>query len=178
MKNRVLLIAVVAFCSLAADQITKRAAISQLKPEGWPRRPARVVEVVPGYLALQYTENPGSAFGLLRNVPGSRYILIGVGLLALVLVWSMIRKVEQGRRTADIAFGLVAGGAVGNLIDRVYIGRVVDFVLMHWQFKYKWPHYNVADAVLVAGVILLLFVLSKKPEPAPAATKPRKKKKK
>lgn len=178
MKNRILLIAVVALVALAADQITKRAAISELKPEGWPRRPSPVVEVIPGYLALQYTENPGSAFGLLRNVPGSRYILIGVGILALVLVWSMIRKVQRGQRTADIAFGLVAGGAVGNLVDRVYIGRVVDFVLMHWQFKHKWPHYNVADAVLVAGVILLLLVLGRKPDPEPLPVKPRRKKKK
>ncbi len=243
-----MLIAIVALVSLAADQVTKRAAIWYLKPDGWPKQchprcdkgkcpgkwtcdedtkicqlPTRKCkkhkdcdkgascfvgecvrwcyrcpkplasgespkdircspwrEVIPGYLAFQYAENPGSAFGLLRNVPGSRFILIGIGVLALVLVWSIIRKVDQGQRVADVAFGLVAGGALGNLIDRVYIGRVVDFVLMHvqWHHRWRWPHYNVADAVLVAGVILLLLVLGRKPKETKAPAKPRRKKKK
>ena len=255
MKNRILLIAVVALVSLAADQITKRMAIRHLKPEGWPKQchprcekgnkcPGRWTcdkstkicqlptqkckkhkdcdkgascfagqcvrwchrcpkpladgesplgarcspwaDVIPGYLALQYAENPGSAFGMLRSVPGSRYILIGIGVLALVLVWTIIRKVDRGQKVADVAFGLVAGGAVGNLVDRIYIGRVVDFVLMHvsWHPRWRWPHYNVADALLVAGVILLLLVLGRKPktdkaEPArkPSKGKARRKKK-
>lgn len=160
-KKGILLLAAMSLFWLAADQGTKQWARSTLK--GQP-----TVTVVKGYLDLEYHENPGSAFGLLRNVPGARYILIGVGLVALVLVWSMLRKVQRGRGVADFAFALVVGGALGNLVDRIYIGRVVDFVVMHWHRKYTWPAYNVADAELVAGVILLLLVLGRKPEPAPA----------
>jgi len=93
----------------------------------------------PNYLELEYHENPGSAFGLLRSVPGARYILIVVGVIALILVWTMVRRVERWRTVANLAFALVAGGAIGNLLDRIYLGRVVDFVVMHWQRRFIWP---------------------------------------
>ncbi len=167
MKQRIVLILVVAFLSLGADQLTKQWARKSLKGQDH-------IVLVKGYLDFEYHENPGAAFGMLRKVPHARYILIGVGLLAMVLVFSMIRKVPagKGQRVADVAFSLVAGGAIGNMIDRVYIGRVVDFIIMHWQRKYIWPAYNVADATLVAGVILLILVLGRNPpEPAKAKAK-------
>jgi signal peptidase II len=80
----------------------------------------------------------------------------------------MVRKVERRQGWADVAFGLVLGGAVGNIADRVYLGRVVDFVVMHWQRKAVWPAYNVADAALVVGVAMLILVLGRKPEARPA----------
>jgi signal peptidase II len=162
MRRRIIVIAVAALLAVAADQAAKWWARSSLKG----RDP---IVLVKGYLELEYHENPGSAFGLLRNVPGARYILIGVGVAALVLVGSMVRKVERLHGWADTGFGLVLGGALGNIADRIYLGRVVDFILMHWQRKYTWPAYNVADAVLVAGVALLILVLGRKPEGARAA---------
>ena len=159
MNRRLILIAIVVLVTLALDQGTKQWARAELQG-----RPATTI--VPGYLDFEYHENPGSAFGLLRDVKYARYILIGVGLLALVLVWTMVRQVKTGQRVADISYALVAGGAVGNLIDRVYIGRVVDFILMHFHRKYIWPAYNIADVALVAGVILLVLVLGRKPEAA------------
>ncbi len=164
MKNRIVLILVVALLSLGADQLTKQWARKSL--QGQPH-----IVLIKGYLDLEYHENPGAAFGFMRDVPHARYILLGVGALAMVMVFFMIRKVPagKGQRAADVAFALVAGGAVGNMIDRVYIGRVVDFVIMHWQRKYVWPAYNVADAALVAGVILLILVIGRNPpEEAPA----------
>lgn len=162
-RRRVIVIAVAALLALAADQATKWWARSSLKPRRAP------IVLVEGYLKLEYHENPGSAFGLLRDVPGARYILIGIGVAALVLVGSMVRKVERHHTWADAGFGLVLGGALGNIADRIYLGRVVDFVIMHWQGKYAWPAYNVADAALVAGVALLILVLGRKPEAAKEA---------
>lgn len=164
MKQRLVLILVVLGLSLALDQVTKVWARKTLK--GQP-----AVVLVDGYLDLEYHENPGSAFGLLRNVPGARYILIGVGFLALFVVWRMVRNAERYQRVADVAFGLVAGGALGNVVDRILIGRVSDFVLMHFHRKYVWPAYNVADAALVVGVILLVLVLGRKREQAAPAGK-------
>lgn len=173
MRGRVILIVVVALLSLALDQGTKQWARASLK--GQPH-----IVVVDGYLDLEYHENPGAAFGFLRNVPGARFILLGVGVLAMVMVFFMIRTVplDKGRKAADVAFALVVGGAVGNMIDRVYIGRVVDFVIMHWQRKYVWPAYNVADAALVAGIILLVLVIGRNPPPEPAKKGSKKGKKK
>ncbi len=156
-RRRLILILVVAAISLALDQGAKQWARAALMGEP-------LVQVIPGYLDLEYHENPGAAFGLMRNVPGARYLLLVIGLVALLLVWRMVWHLSQGQRSADVAFALVVGGALGNLVDRVYIGRVVDFVVMHWQRRYIWPAYNVADAALVAGVILLLLVLGRKPE--------------
>ena len=168
-RRRVIVIAVTALLALAADQVAKHWARSSLKG-----RPPIVL--IKGYLELEYHENPGAAFGLLRNVPGARYILLGIGIAALVLVGSMVRKVERHHTWADVGFGLVLGGALGNIADRIYLGRVVDFILMHWQRKYVWPAYNVADAVLVAGVALLILVLGRKPEDAGGKSGKRKKK--
>ena len=162
MRNRLILILVVGILTLAADQASKQWARNSLK--GQPH-----IVLVKGYLDLEYHENPGAAFGFLRKVPGARYILLGVGALAMVMVGFMIRRVpaDKGQKVADLAFAFVAGGALGNMIDRVYIGRVVDFVIMHWQRKYVWPAYNVADAALVAGIILLVLVLGRNPPPEP-----------
>ena len=185
MKRQVVLIAIVFVCSLAADQAAKLWVRGNLCSElcptkltsiAWARpccQPSRPIVLIPKYLQLEYHENPGSAFGLLRNVPGARYILIGVGVLALVLVWSMVRKVERHRTVANVALALVAGGAVGNVLDRIYLGRVVDYVVMHWQHRYAWPAYNVADGALVIGVILLILVLGRSPEPARGKAKAR-----
>lgn len=170
MRKRILLIAVVALLTLGADQVTKQWARSDLKG-----KPA--ITIIDGYLDLEYHENPGSAFGLMRNLPGARYILIGIGVIALVLVWRMISKVQHRRRMGDVAFALVAGGALGNVIDRIYLGRVVDFIVMHIQRKYTWPAYNVADIALVVGVGLLILVLGRNPEPARSRGKGRRRKK-
>jgi len=163
-KRRLIVMGVVTLVTLAADQLTKQAVRTHLK--GRP-----TVDLIDGYLALEYHENPGMAFGIGRDWPGGRYILIGIGVLALFFVWRLVRQVERRRLAADIAFGLVAGGAVGNLIDRFYLGRVVDFVVMHWQRKAQWPAYNVADAALVAGVALLLLVLGRSDKTAKAGRK-------
>jgi len=168
-KKRAILIIAIAAASLVADQATKIWARSQLKG-------APAIVLADDYLKLEYHENPGAAFGFLREVPGARYILLGIGAIALVLVWTMIRKLGQQRVLGDVAYGIVVGGALGNLIDRVYIGRVVDFIVMHWQHKFVWPAYNVADALLVAGVVLLVLVLGRKPPESKGQAKPKRKK--
>ncbi|MCC6751204.1 MAG: signal peptidase II [Deltaproteobacteria bacterium] len=169
MKRRFLLIGILFAVSLALDQGTKQLARARLRAQ-----PA--VQVIEGYLDLEYHENPGMAFGLARQIPGARYLLIGVGLAALFFVWRLVRSVERHQRAADVAFALVASGAIGNMVDRIYIGRVVDFVVMHWQRKAVWPAYNVADVALVIGVGLLVIVLGRKPVPAKAQPRSRRSK--
>lgn len=157
MKKRIILIVIISLAGLALDQASKYWARDALM--GKPK-----IVLIDGYLDFEYHENPGSAFGLLRSVPGARYILIVVGVVALFFMWRLVRDVTHRQRTADVAYALIAGGAIGNVLDRILIGRVVDFVVMHFHRKYIWPAYNVADVALVVGVILMMLVIGRRPE--------------
>ncbi len=118
--------------------------------------------VVPGWLRIIHTENPGAAFGILAD--GNRWlrsgILIGVSALVLVFVLSAL----WGSRTTftdtlgRIALGLVLGGAAGNLYDRIFIGTVTDFIEVH-HGSWSFPAFNVADSAITVGAILLLLEL-------------------
>lgn len=156
MKKRIILILLFALLSLGLDQATKIWARSSLRGQ----QPVRVID---NYLQFEYHENPGMAFGIGRNLPGRRYILVGIGLLVLVIVWRIVRQVERRQKLADAAYGLVAGGAIGNIIDRLWLGRVIDFIVMHWKHKHSWPAYNIADAALVVGVGMLLIAIAGEP---------------
>jgi signal peptidase II len=169
-KKRIILIVIITLVGLALDQASKYWARDTLM--GKPK-----IVLIDGYLDFEYHENPGSAFGLLGSVPGARFILIGIGIIALFFMWRLVRDVPRQQRTADIAYALIAGGAIGNVLDRILIGRVVDFVVMHFHRKYIWPAYNVADVALVIGVIMMMLVIGRKPE-EPIRKKSRRRKKK
>lgn len=171
MKKRIVVILLFFAFVLGADQITKLWARDTL-------RNAPAVTVIDGYLDLAYHENPGIAFGLFRKLPGRRFILTGLGLVVLVIVWRVVRQIQNRRYLAGIAFAVVAGGAIGNMVDRIYIGRVVDFVVMHWQHRYTWPAYNVADAALCVGVGLLLLAITGEPTPPEQTDKKKPKRRK
>ncbi len=156
MKKRIILFVLFALLSLGLDQATKIWARSSLRGH----QPVRVID---SYLQFEYHENPGMAFGIGRTLPGRRFILVGVGLLVLVIVWRIVRQVDRRQKLADAAFGLVAGGAIGNIIDRLWLGKVIDFIVMHWKHKHSWPAYNIADAALVVGVGMLLIAIAGEP---------------
>jgi signal peptidase II len=134
--------------SLAADQATKLWARAVLKPI-YPQ----VKTVIPGYWEFRYAENMGSAFSIVRNQP----LILGlVGLVALGGIIFYLYRADPKRRFGAIAIGLLAGGAVGNLIDRLGRGAVTDFVV--WRVgSHAWPTFNVADAVLLIGIAGLFF---------------------
>jgi signal peptidase II len=156
--------------SLVLDQVTKLWARHSLRPI----YPA-VKTVIPGFFELRYSENPGAAFGLLRGVPGAHYLLFVFGIGAIIIVATYLRKASHGARRLGAELGLLAGGAVGNVIDRIVHSRVTDFIV--WRLgKYEWPTFNIADAALVVGVIGLLFDM--RPEDARSSEKTATKKKK
>jgi signal peptidase II len=138
--------------SLGLDQATKVWARKELKPK-YPQ----AVEIVPGYFELRYSENTGSAFGLFRNLPYARYLLLIVGIGALFIVGSQLKKAEEGQRRIALELGLLAGGALGNIIDRVTFNKVTDFIVWRIGNRFEWPTFNIADAALVVGVLGLVF---------------------
>jgi signal peptidase II len=150
--------------SLVLDQWTKGLARELLKPRG-PYNPKVVVE---NYFDLRYSENPGVAFGMLQQMPGGRLVLTLLAVLAFVLVIAYLRKTESGATRLHIALGLVGGGALGNVLDRVIYGRVTDFIVWHVK-QHEWPAFNVADAALCVGVgLMMLDMLLARPARSPS----------
>ena len=176
------LFAVVGLLSLIADQATKIWARTSLPvhPEGC-RIPEDIVArtcggvakpVIDGLWEWRLSMNPGSAFGLFSSQNSARILLSVVGVAAVFGMVYMLRKARPDQRILHWALALVAGGAVGNLVDRIYYGVVTDFVL--WKYKtHEWPVFNVADIVLVVGVGLMFIDIQKenKREKAEKGTK-------
>jgi len=111
--------------------------------------------VVPGLFDLTLVHNRGAAFSFLANAAGwQRWFFIGLGAVAAAfIVWLLARHGSQ--RLFAFALALILGGAIGNVVDRIARGHVVDFVLLHWQ-RFHWPAFNVADSAITVGAVLLV----------------------
>jgi signal peptidase II len=115
--------------------------------------------IIPGLFQLTYVENTGAAFGLLAEAPeGFRVaFLIGISLAALGVLGRIFYTVPQGRWSVLIPLAFVMGGATGNLIDRVTVQKVVDFLDFFWK-DHHWYFFNVADSSITVGAISLMAV--------------------
>ncbi len=148
--TRNVLFGAAAVLSIALDQWTKVLARTHLKPLGpWGGK-----TVVANYFDLRYSENTGVAFGMFQRLPGGRIWLTLIAVAALLLVGYYLLRSGLRQSRLHLALGLVGGGAIGNLIDRIAYGRVTDFIVWHVG-RHEWPAFNIADAALVAGVALM-----------------------
>lgn len=167
MKAKYLSFVLLFILALALDQGTKVWARHNLKPDGYPQSLGRRETVVPvktvvqGYFDLRYSENPGSAFGLFRNMQGARTGLLLVGLLCLGVIGLWLYRLPGATPWLSGKLGLLAGGAIGNIYDRLMFSRVTDFIVWKYTGKdgipHEWPTFNIADAALVIGVIAILI---------------------
>jgi signal peptidase II len=114
--------------------------------------------LLPG-LALTYVRNKGAAFSLLATAPEAvrRPFFLAVIVVAVVAVLYYLRQTPLRDRLTRLALGMVAGGAIGNALDRVRYGEVVDFIEVGVRSIYTWPIFNVADSAVCVGVGLLLW---------------------
>jgi signal peptidase II len=137
---------------VVADYVTKRMAVEALVPQRLPH------EVFGDAVRLTLVYNPGAAFGL-RVGPYSRWIFLALTLVALVVLARLYRTTREGDGMRTLALGLVVGGAIGNLIDRVrHSMGVVDFLdigIGNW----RWPTFNIADVAVSMGAFLLAWAL-------------------
>lgn len=132
----------------AADQATKLAVVRGLAPY-------EEVELIPGLFNLVHYKNQGAAFGILSQGGGlGKLFLIGVSVAALALIAVLLR--QSSDRLYAFALSLIAGGAIGNLVDRLRFGSVVDFLDLHIH-SWHWPAFNVADSAISVGVALAAF---------------------
>ncbi len=152
MPRRWKLLLSISAVSILLDQLTKYWARANFS-DG----PSVVIE---GYWDFVLAWNTGSAFSMFENLGHGRILLSIVAAIAIGAIISMVHKAEEEQVGFVVALSLMAGGAIGNLIDRIYFGKVTDFVL--WKYgTFQWPVFNVADVVLVAAVGLFLIVAFK-----------------
>ncbi|MGE4265811.1 MAG: signal peptidase II [Deferribacterales bacterium] len=113
--------------------------------------------VIDGFFDIVYILNPGAAFGFLGRLPETyrRVFFIAVTILAIVCVAYLLIK-EKGMKLRLFSYTLVLAGAVGNFIDRLFVGKVVDFLLFYYK-TWQWPAFNVADIAISTGIGLLLL---------------------
>lgn len=116
------------------------------------------VPLVDGLLSISHVRNRGAAFGLLSDwdLPYQPFLLAVLSLAALAAIALYFVRLPSTARLPRLALALVLGGAVGNLLDRMRLGYVVDFIHVYWR-QYQWPDFNVADSAITVGVILLVF---------------------
>jgi signal peptidase II len=148
----------IAAATVAADQATKWWAVARLR-QGAP------IVLLPNFLELRFQVNTGAAFSMFEGHTGWLALfsaLISVGLLT----WGWLLPARE--RGLRLPFGLILGGAVGNLIDRVWLRHVIDFIVAHWH-QYYWPTFNVADSAVCIGMAwLILASFRGSPQPSEA----------
>ena len=145
--------------SIVSDQASKVWAVQTLGEKS--------IEVIPDLFSLTLAYNRGAAFGFLGDLPdGVRQIALGAAtVLALGTVLFMLLKYHRQSIWGCLSIGMILGGAVGNIIDRVRLGMVIDFLDVYWG-EYHWPTFNIADSCICVGVTILIFLKTEaSPEP-------------
>lgn len=131
-----------AFAALGLDQIVKNIVATSFAPGE-----SRIA--IPHVLYWTFVENHRGAFGLFGN---QAWVLVAMALAVLAVFWFAFRDAAAHSHLVQIAFGGIAGGAIGNIVDRFHYGFVVDFIDLRW-----WPVFNVADSCISVGVVLLVL---------------------
>ena len=135
---------------IALDQLTKQIAIGALVP--YHAQP-----VIPGFLNWTLAYNAGAAFSFLHDAGGWQrwlFTVLAIAVSAVLIIW--LRRTHRGEWRTALPLALVIGGALGNLIDRVRLGHVTDFIEVYYH-EWSWPAFNVADSAISVGAVLLIL---------------------
>ncbi len=152
---------IIAALTLVVDQYTKNLAMTNLAPiVVWAPIPS-----LAHIFTFTYTTNTGAAFGLFKDLSP---VFVGVAVVVIAAIVIYQREVPHDAWLVRVALGLQLGGAAGNLVDRLHVGHVIDFIHFHF-----WPVFNVADMSIVGGVILLAYtMLRESKEPVKSTPQP------
>lgn len=158
MKKSYLIFFITAAVLIALDQLTKALVASNLQLHD-------SVPLINGFLNLVHVRNPGAAFGFLAKAPGwfrsVFFITVTIGAILLILYY--LKQTAAADQNQVVALSFIFAGAVGNLIDRVRFGEVIDFIDVYVS-SHHWPAFNVADSAISAGAVLLVISLLKRPQ--------------
>jgi signal peptidase II len=160
LQNKYIRLAIVAGLVVLADQITKALILRYLPLH-------KSIPVIAGIFDITHVLNPGGAFGLLADlsVVMRTVIFLFISSLAVGLVFYFYIKTPRSHTFLSIGFALIFGGAIGNLIDRVRFGMVVDFLDLYIG-QYHWPAFNIADSAITVGIFIFIYHLLFKNMPA------------
>jgi len=149
MKPNYRIFSIVTAVSLVLDQVTKIVVDRTMVLY-------QSIPVIDGLFSITYMRNKGAAFSFLSTFDYRRPFFIAVTLVAMVAIAVTFRKLRDDQRLTAVSLSLIFSGAVGNLIDRVRLGEVIDFLDVYWK-THHWPAFNVADSAICVGVALLAF---------------------
>jgi len=116
------------------------------------------IQLLPGFLDLVYVENTGAIFGLFSNQTAP---LIALGIAGSLVVLLFVLHFPPALPLGTVSAALILGGQVGNLIDRIRLGHVIDFIDIHFRELFSWPAFNVADAAITVGIFALIYFFHK-----------------
>ena len=120
------------------------------------------IVIIPDYFSWTLLYNTGAAFSFLADAAGWQrwfFAAVAVGVSVVLVVW--LKRLKSEETWLALALAMVLGGALGNLVDRVVFGHVVDFILLHWHQQWYFPAFNVADMAITGGAILLALDMFK-----------------
>nr|WP_256835902.1 signal peptidase II [Pseudomonas oleovorans] len=128
------------------------------------------IEVIPGYFDWTLAYNTGAAFSFLADAAGwQRWFFAAIAIVVSVVLVVWLKRLKRHETLLAVALAMVLGGALGNLYDRVVLGHVVDFILVHWQNRWYFPAFNLADTFITIGAILLALDMFKSDKSAKEA---------
>lgn len=142
-------LSIIAAIILVLDQATKLYVDANFKLH-------ETVPVIRGFFHLTYVRNKGAAFGILSDSAIRIPFFITVSIIAMLGILWYIKHIRKDQKLALFSLSLVFSGALGNLIDRIRFGEVIDFLDVFWQ-RHHWPAFNVADSAITVGVALLFI---------------------
>ncbi|MGE8500112.1 MAG: signal peptidase II [Pseudomonas sp.] len=120
------------------------------------------IVVIPDYFSWTLAYNTGAAFSFLAGASGwQRWFFAAVAVVVSIVLVVWLKRLKSDETWLAVALALVLGGALGNLVDRVVFGHVVDFILVHWQNRWYFPAFNIADTAISLGAILLALDMFK-----------------
>lgn len=146
---------IIATLVMLFDQITKYLVAMKLSN-------GDEIDIIEGFFKFSYTENPGIAFGMLNN-GNVKWLLVAISVAAIMVVVYYMRRTPSSNMLLLWSLSLLAAGICGNLIDRVRLGRVIDFILLYYK-DYQWPVFNIADTAITIGAALMAIELFMAPQ--------------
>ncbi len=147
MKLRYIILLAVSALVLVLDQATKLYIDRSMALHS-------SITVIRDFFNITYLRNKGAAFGILANSSYRLPFFLLISAVAVCVIGVVISRLKEEQKLAALSLSLIFSGALGNMIDRVRLGEVIDFLYFHW-YEHYWPAFNVADSAICVGVFLL-----------------------
>ena len=159
MKPKYIMLALIVGVVVVLDQLTKMWVVNAIPLY-------KTIPVIPGFLSLTHYQNPGVAFGIFSKNSSNlvQIFIMCAAVVAVFIIFYFYTKADRKYPLMLVGFSLIMGGAVGNLIDRFRMSKVVDFIEVYLG-SFTWPAFNVADSAITVGVMIFAFyMIFRRPE--------------